>query len=340
MTGPLATVIVTQRERFGMTEESLDSLYDHIDEGVQVIVVDGNSPPRIARYLREQAEARGFTLIRRERYLTPNQARNLGVAAATTRYVAFADNDVIYTNGWLDALVRCAEETGAAVVAPLTCHGLPAHSQIHHAGGDYALGGDMDGFIDPQDGERAFDEVMHGHGDKLVDWQGRLERKITGMCEFHCVLVRRDVFDKTGPLDEALLSTKEHIDFSMAVRRAGEEVWLEPASVITYVFPCRARPINPEDWPFFALRWSSTYGERSLARLIDKWQLRTKPDYVDEKRHIYTTRRMQGIVIPLMRRIPFAGKSARFTRVAARATKPFEALANRAYVAWHDRRGA
>lgn len=335
-----ATVIVTQRERFGMTEESLDSLYDHIGEDVEVIVVDGNSPPRVARYLRDAAARRGFTLIRTEHFLTPNQARNLGVAAAKTKYVAFADNDVLYTDGWLDALIACAEETGAAVVAPLTCQGLPAHQQIHHAGGTYAVGGDMDGFIANPDGRRPFDEVMIAHGEPREAWNGRLERQVTGMCEFHCVLARADIFDRIGPLDEQLLSTKEHIDFSMEVRRAGEEVWFEPASVITYVFPCRARPLNPEDWPFFALRWSSSYGRRSLAHLIAKWSLATRPDYVASKRGIYSMRRMQGILIPLMRKVPLAGRSPRFTRVAARLAGPLEEVANGALVAWHERRVA
>ncbi len=332
-----ATVIVTQRERFGMTEESLDNLYQHISDQVAVIVVDGNSPPRLARYLRAQAAQRGFQLIRREHFLTPNQARNLGVAAADTEYVVFADNDVLYTPGWLDALLACAQETGAAVVAPLTCQGIPAHSQIHHAGGDYAVG-DMDAFIANPAGKRPFDEVMHAHGEPLAAWDGKLQRQVTGMCEFHCALVRRDVFAKTGPLDEALLSTKEHIDFSMAVRAAGEKVWFEPASVITYVFPCRARPLNPEDWPFFALRWSSVYGERSLAHLLAKWRLATTPDYVASKRAIYSMRRRQGILIPMMRKVPWLGKWARFARVAARLASPVEEVVNRGLVAWHERR--
>ena len=334
----LATVIVTQRERFGMTEESLDSLYDHIGRNVDVVVVDGNSPPAKKVYLERASKERGFTFIRRDNFLTPNQARNIGTAAAKTRYVAFVDNDVIYSDGWLDKLIACAEETGAAVVAPLTCHGLPAHSEIHHAGGDYAIGGDMDAFIAANDDEdRPFDEVMHGHGDKVAEWQDKLTRKVTGMCEFHCVLVRKDVFAKTGPLDEGLLSTKEHIDFSMAVRAAGEEVWFEPASVITYVFPCRARPLNREDWPFFALRWSTEYGSRSLKHFIAKWRLRTKPDYVAEKEHIYATRRMQGILIPMMRQIPLVGRNARFAHIAARFTQPAERVVNRALVGWHDR---
>ena len=330
-----ATVIVTQRERYGMTEESLESLYAHTPSGARVVVVDAGSPNRVRDLLRAESRRRGFTLIREERLLTPNQARNVGLAATETDYIVFVDNDVLYTHGWLEALVRCAEETGAAVVAPLTCQGLPAHTEIHHAGGTYtANGASMDTFVaDPPEGGREFDEVMVAHGEKVADWDGRLHREVTGMCEFHCVLARRAVFDAIGPLDEGLLSTKEHIDFSMEVRRAGGEVWFEPESVVTYVFPCRARPLNREDWPFFALRWSDTYGRRSLEHFIRKWNLRTKPTYVEEKAGIYRLRRMQGILIPTMRKVPLAGRSNRFARVAARALLAPERLANAAFVA-------
>ncbi|MEM9797436.1 MAG: glycosyltransferase [Pseudomonadota bacterium] len=334
------TVIVTQRERFGMTAESLESLYEHTPE-LRLIYVDGNSPDRWASYLREQAQARGFQLIRLEHFLTPNQARNIGVAAAETEYVVFADNDVLYSANWLEKLVACADETGAEIVAPLTCQGLPAHTEIHHAGGDYAPGGDMAGFFanDPEMG-RAFDEVMHGHRDKVADWDGKLTRQETGMCEFHCALARRSVFDRIGPLDEAMLSTKEHIDFSMMVKKSGGEVWFEPASVITYVFPCRARPMTPEDWPFFALRWSNSYGRRSLDHFIRKWNLKTAPDYVASKRQIYIMRRLQGMMIPMMFRVPLLNKNDTLVRKIARALLGPERVVNEIMVALQDRKAA
>jgi GT2 family glycosyltransferase len=338
MSEPRVTVIVTQRERFGMTEESLNSLYEHTPNA-RVVYVDGKSPKRVADYLRRESASRGFTLVRKERFLTPNQARNIGVEAADTEFVVFVDNDVLYTPGWLDRLVACADQTGAWVVAPLTCQGLPAHTEIHHAGGDYAPNGDMDAFFatDAENG-RAFDEVMHGHAEKVDDWRGRLERKVTGMCEFHCVLARRDVFDRIGPLDEKLLSTKEHIDFSMSVRKAGGEVWFEPSSVVTYVFPCRARPMTPEDWPFFALRWSDAHGRRSLDHFISKWNLETKPNYVTSKQGIYRMRRMQGMLIPIMRKVPLLGRNERLARQAAKIAARPERFANAWWVALHDRK--
>jgi GT2 family glycosyltransferase len=334
------TVIVTQRERFGMTEESLDSLYAHTP-GVRLIYVDGNSPDRWRDYLAGQAERRGFTLIRKEHFLTPNQARNIGIAAAETEFVVFSDNDVLFTDGWIDRMVECADETGADVVAPLTCQGLPAHTEIHHAGGDYAPGGDMAGFFanDPEMG-RAFDEVMHGHTEKVSDWEGKLERKETGMSEFHVAMARRSVFDRIGPLDEAMLSTKEHIDFCMMVKQSGGTVWFEPKSVITYVFPCRARPLNREDWPFFSLRWSNAYGARSLDHFIAKWNLQTPSDYVARKKRNYYTRRWQGILIPMMRKVPVVNRNDTWTKKAARAVMFPERLVNDYLVARQDRRMA
>ncbi|WP_375263243.1 glycosyltransferase family 2 protein [Palleronia sp.] len=335
---PTVAVIVTQRERFGMTEESLESLLEHTPDA-EIIYVDGNSPKRVAKYLRDQAEAGRIRLIRKERFLTPNQARNIGLAAAEAEYVAFVDNDVVYTEGWLDKLVACAEETGADVVAPLTCQGLPAHSEIHHAGGDYAPGGDMAGFFegDPELG-RKFEEVMHGHAEPLAVWQDRLKRQETGMCEFHCALARRKLFDRIGPLDEKLYSTKEHIDFSMSVKSTGGSVWFEPSSVVTYVFPCRARPISVEDWPFFSLRWSNAYGKRSLDHFISKWNLRPNESYVASKQGIYMTRRLQGILIPMMRRVPLIGRKDAWAKKAARMMMAPERLVNAAWVARQDRR--
>lgn len=341
MTHANATVIITQRERFGMTRESLESLYDNTEGPFEVIYVDGNSPKRTADYLREAARERGFTLLRHERYLTPNEARNIGIAAARTKYVVFCDNDVLYTPGWLKALVGCAEETGAAVVAPLTCQGLPAHREIHQAGGDYvddpAL---MKAFHDAAPGrKRAFVEIMHGHGEPMADWADRLKRQETGCSEFHCVLARRDVFDRIGPLDENMLSTKEHIDFCMSVRAAGESVWFEPSSVVTYVFPCRARPLEMADWPFFSLRWSDDYGRRSLEHFVAKWRLDTGPDYVRNKRRIYPTRRIQGILVPLVRRLPWLDRDRQQAMRVATLLGYVERQVNRLWVRVNDRRG-
>ena len=70
-----ATIVVVPRDHFSDTRESLESLLEFTPPPRALVYVDGGSPPRIARYLRERATAANFELIRRDHYLTPNQAR-------------------------------------------------------------------------------------------------------------------------------------------------------------------------------------------------------------------------------------------------------------------------
>ena len=92
----------------------------------------------------------------------------------------------------------------------------------------------------------------------------------TECAEFHCMLVRCEVFQRLGGLDENLLSTRENIDFCLAVEQLGERIYLEPRSRITYLPP---NPLRLSDLPFFALRWSDLWDLSSFHYLRDKWKL-------------------------------------------------------------------
>ena len=48
-------------------------------------------------------------------------------------------------------------------------------------------------------------------------------------------MVRTEMFRTIGPFDEAMLSVRENLDFCMTVTNAGGSIYLEPASVITYL---------------------------------------------------------------------------------------------------------
>ena len=74
MPEPLATIVVTQRDRFCFTQENLESIYKFTDPPFQLVYVDGGSPDHIRDYLLQQSQEKKFKLIRVEHYLTPNQA--------------------------------------------------------------------------------------------------------------------------------------------------------------------------------------------------------------------------------------------------------------------------
>lgn len=97
-----------------------------------------------------------------------------------------------------------------------------------------------------------------------------LRRSETEMFEFHCVLVRNDVFDVLGPLDEQLRSLHEYFDFSLAIRTAGGSVWLEPACVVTYAPP---KALTNAEKSYWYLRWSDRWNKGSIQRFAHKWQV-------------------------------------------------------------------
>lgn len=304
MTEPIVTLVVVPRERFSCTQTSLESIYEHTQMPFKLVYVDGNSPPSVRQYLEEQAEDKSFTLIRKDYYLYPNQARNIGLAAVDTPYLVFVDNDVVVTPGWLKALVGCAEETGAAVVGPLMCQHEPLHAEVHFAGGESHI------WVD-KTGRRRLREKMYSQGKTVAQIQPQLQRQETELAEFHCVLVRRSVFDQVGLLDEQMLNTKEHLDFCMTVREAGGSVYFEPDCIVTYV------PGPPAQWSdlhYYMLRWSDEWTLKSLYHLRDKWNL-AEDGYFKTKYKKLGWRRKGTILAPVILKLTFGLYSPKLERV-------------------------
>ncbi len=261
MTRPDVTIVVVPRQRFNQTICSLESIYAQSQRPFKLVYIDGASPSRVARYLRRQAKLRGFTLVRSNHFLSPNESRNLALAHVQTKYVVFLENEVVVWPGWLDALVECAEETGAWAVGALCLVGSPGHELVHYAGAANHVR-EVDGrrlFID----ERPF---FHTAFKNLP----QLRRTRSELAEFHCLLARTECFDRVGKLDEQLLSYFPDKDFGMTVCEAGGEIYFEPRAVVSFT---ATQPVAWSDVPFFALRWSDLWNDMSLRRFHEKWRL-------------------------------------------------------------------
>jgi GT2 family glycosyltransferase len=256
------TIAVVPHERFSLARRSLDSILEHRDSDTDLVYVDGGSPPLVRQYLEQRAARHGFRLISTERFLSPNEARNLAAAHVHTRYVAFVDNDVLVSNGWLEALIDCAERSGAWAVGPVCCEGEPAGTRIGSAGGL------ADIVMEP--GRRTFREQVRHRGQPLARLAGTLRREAAGQVSFQAVLLRMAAFETLGPLDEQLFSGAQHTDFCLLARRAGQEVYLEPRSVVTHLPP---PPFEQSDLDYFQLRWSDVWNRATVERFGQKWDL-------------------------------------------------------------------
>jgi glycosyltransferase involved in cell wall biosynthesis len=265
---PRVTIAFVPRETFSQTQRALETMYASTTGPFELVCIDGGSPRPIKKYLEDAARDKGFTLIRTEAYLAPNQARNLALEHVKTEFVAFVDNDSLVAPGWLDALLRCADETGAWVVGPLYIERALEGERIHMSGGICRI-------AELPDGGRSYFERHHNQFVPHAQATG-LDRQETELVEFHAVLARMAAFEKIGPLDPELTCMFEHGDFCLSVRRAGGSVFFEPAASVTYVLP---QQLEAADRKYFLLRWNEGWLEGTIRRLTEKYGLsKTDPE--------------------------------------------------------------
>lgn len=114
------TVIIPSLGRAGRVSRLLDTLPE-----VQVIVVDDGTPHPEAAALAKVASRAHVQLIRLTENRGPAAARNAGLAAARTAFVAFVDSDVVVPAGALEMLLRHFADPRLGLIGP-RIKGLPA----------------------------------------------------------------------------------------------------------------------------------------------------------------------------------------------------------------------
>lgn len=256
------TIVIVARERFGLAARSLDSVLDDTRIPFELVYVDGGSPPTVQSQIEKRVHAAGGLLLRHEEFLSPNAARNLALPHVRTEYVAFVDNDVRVEAGWLDGLLACADETGAAIVGPLTMIETPKGSFIHLVGGEIR-----------RHAHDGMQELSEHHVQDLERFKNGPEDPSPQECDFaeyHTMLVRRSVLDAVGPLDEGCLSVAEHLDLALLAKDAGHSVHVEPRSRVTYVQP---HALTLGERAYFMKRWSDEGTSHSLDHFAEKWEV-------------------------------------------------------------------
>ncbi|MEL6853528.1 MAG: glycosyltransferase [Cyanobacteria bacterium J06607_13] len=345
---PRVTLVIGPRERFSYTRSCLKSIYQNTDYPFDLVFVDVCSPAPVRRYIEQQSQEKSFEVIRTDCYISPNQARNVGLRRTLERgqakYIVFVENDVIVKRGWLTKLVACAEETNAAVVGPLTCIGNPAHQVIHNAGGRSYIKSD----VKRGQPRRLIKQSAYLTGRAIADVTDQLHRTQCDYVEFHCMLARTSIFEQTGLLDEGMMATREHIDFCFMVAAVGGTVFSEREAVITtdtigldsnkaglmkWFGKLSLPDFKPYDLGYFMLRWSDSWDLASLHHLRDKWQL-TEDKYFRRRYAGLGSRRRELLVKPLVRWLTLGQGSARLENWLGAIERKF----NHRFYAWYTRR--
>jgi GT2 family glycosyltransferase len=157
----------------------------HTREPYELILVDNGSSDDTFAYLEEvkcrRSPAR-TVIIRNETNRGYSAGCNQALEQAKGQYVVFLNNDTIVTSAWLEGLIGWSlhDWPRVGLVGPVTNAAMDAQRTLV----DYSDVADLDKFVDRR--RPAFAGKM-----QAVD-------RLTGFC----LLTRRDVLERLGPLDE------------------------------------------------------------------------------------------------------------------------------------------
>jgi hypothetical protein len=285
MPEPLVTVVISPREGHALAERSLLSVLADNGAAFDLIYLDIASPPKTAMALRTHAAARHFKLVRHDDWIAPSLARKAVLSDISTKYVAFADNDILVERGCLERLLACAEETGAGMVCPLYVEaGGGRPPRIHMAGGVFY-------WAEPP--ERGLIGEGHRHKYEPLESATALAREKVDFPEYHYLLGRLDLLSQAGAISDEVLLVHEHLDLALFARAKGMDVVLEPSARVTYA---AFEPRALADIDFFRRRWDVETCNRSLVAFAAKWPT-PDPDALIARKLPYAASRLREVEI-------------------------------------------
>ena len=226
-----ASVVILSYDRVHLLERTLTAcIADRTADDLawEIVVVD-NHPDRLAeRLVARIAQAAPAPIS----YLSDARrnvsiVRNLGIAKARGRYVAFIDDDEAPETGWLKALVACLDRTGADAAFG------PKYPEFEHG---KPPGWDKEGWRYTLDMQLAQDEPIHLFG--------RLRKKGKGLGSGNAAFRVATCLDTPEPFSVAFgdgNGEDTHLLFRLAL--AGKRfVWGPAAKVVEFIEADRAKP--------------------------------------------------------------------------------------------------
>jgi hypothetical protein len=263
-TSPAArvTIVVSLREGHGLAIATLENLLAFTPAGIPLHYLDIGSPPQVRTHLERRAGERGFALHRFEGPIWPTAARAAVLDRIRTEYVLFIDNDIVVAPGWLDALLRCADETGAGLVGPIYLDsGGSEPVMVHMAGGDIER-------RRTETGDAIFERhrLMHAPLSEARNYN----RQTCDFVEYHCVLARREIFDRGVQLHRGFGCIHEHIDLALQVQAIGLPIYIEPQAK---VMELRDGDYLLSDLPLLRWRWAEDSVDASIDAFCRLWNV-------------------------------------------------------------------
>ena len=202
---PGASIVIVTYNNLAINTLCIESILHNTEHSnYEVIFVDNDSSDGTQDYLLWlEAQHRHIHVVLNRRNLGFARATNQGVAISRGRNLVFLNNDTVIPRGWLSRLLRHLDDASVGMVGPVTNFaGNEAKIDVR-----YRTWAEMERFAANQ---------MWSNDGQTAEIQ---------MLAMFCVALRRETYDRIGPLDEQFgIGMFEDDDYSQRLKRAGLKV--------------------------------------------------------------------------------------------------------------------
>ena len=250
---PLISVIIPNKDHTDDLDICLKSLYEKsLYKNFEVIIVENNSTEKETfEHYEAIAQKHGnIKIVKWEGNFNYSAINNFGVNYAKGEFILLLNNDVEIINGsCLEEMLMFAQRKDVGAVGAKLYY---SDDTVQHAGVILGLGG----------------TAGHAHKHFGRSHPGYMARASIAQnlsaCTAACLMMRRDVFDEVGGLDESFEVAFNDVDLCMKIRKKGYLVVFTPyAELYHYESKSRGNDSTPEKLERFR-------GE--IDRFKEKWQ--------------------------------------------------------------------
>lgn len=250
---PLISVIIPNKDHTDDLDICLKSLYEKSSyKNFEVIIVENNSTEKetFEYYEALTKKHSNIKIVTWKSKFNYSAINNFGVNYAKGEYILLLNNDVEIINGsCLEEMLMFAQRKDVGAVGAKLYY---SDDTVQHAGVILGLGGTAG---------HAHKHFGRSHPGYMA--RASIAQNLTA-CTAACLMMRRDVFDEVGGLDESFEVAFNDVDLCMKIREKGYLVVFTPyAELYHYESKSRGNDSTPEKLERFR-------GE--IDRFKEKWQ--------------------------------------------------------------------
>lgn len=200
---PAVSIVIPVFNQLEYTKQCIDSINNTVNEKIELIIVNNASTDGTINYLNEYKSGKiRLKIFNNNENLGFPAAVNQGILGSTGKYVVIANNDIVFTETWLERMISVAEsEPEIGIVGPVS--------------------NEVSGLQKDENAKYSTIEEMHKYAGVLRERNKGIYQNFPRLA-FLCTLIKRDVIDTIGGLDERFSpGNYEDDDFCLRAQLAG-----------------------------------------------------------------------------------------------------------------------